>query len=73
VLSGPAQARIDPMALGEADSDDDDVDKRASFEEDSSDEDLDSAVTIRQQAGPLPTVSQPQDQVENMDVSSSDG
>jgi len=54
------------MALDEGDSDDE---KRESFDN-SSDEDLDSAPTIRQQ--PEPVVSQ-QHQVENMDISSTDG
>ena len=49
------------MALDEADSDDE---KRGSFD-DSSDEDLDSAPTICQQPEPQ--------QVESMDISSSDG
>jgi len=71
MFSSLAQPPIDPMALDEADSDDDD-EKRASFEEDSSDEDLDSAVNICQQPEPAAVIQQ-QDDVENMDISSTDG
>jgi len=61
------KAAVDRMALDEGDSDDE---KRGSFD-DSSDEDLDSAVTIRQQ--PEQGIGQQQQQVESMDISSSDG
>ena len=64
-----AQAAVDQMALDEGDSDDE---RRASFD-DSSDEDLDSAATIRQQPESVMAQQQQQQQVENMDISSTDG
>jgi len=67
VCDSGQQTAVDQMALDDDDSDDE---KRGSFE-DSSDEDLDSAPTIRQQ--PEPVMSQQQQQVESMDISSSDG
>jgi len=65
--SSRAQGNVDRMTVDEADSDDE---KRGSFD-DSSDEDLDSAPTIRQQ--PESAVGLHQQQVENMDISSTDG
>jgi len=60
-----AQAAVDQMALDETDSDE----EKRENSDDSSDEDLDSAPTIRQQ--PEPAIGQ--QQVENMDISSTDG
>jgi len=62
-------AAIDQMALDEGESDEE---RQACFD-DSSDEDLDSAPTIRQQPESVIGQQQQQQQVENMDISSTDG
>lgn len=70
MLISRAAVDVDRMALDD-EVDSDEEEKRESFD-DSSDEDLDSAPTIRQQ--PEPTISQhQQENVENMDISSTDG
>jgi len=58
------------MALDEDDSDDE---KHEQFDDGSSDEDLDSAPTIREQPESAIGPQQQQQQVENMDISSTDG
>jgi len=69
VSDSRAQADVNRMELDEVDSDDE---KRESFG-DSSDEDLDSVPTICQQPEPSVSSQQQEQQVENMDISSTDG
>jgi len=69
VSDSRAQADVNRMELDEVDSDDE---KRESFG-DSSDEDLDSVPTISQQPEPSVSSQQQEQQVENMDISSTDG
>ena len=69
VCDSQAEAAADRMALDEADSDD----EKCESLDNSSDEDLDSAPRICQQSEPVVGEQRPQQQVENMDISSTDG